>query len=91
MRISDIIREQDEHEVTRVGPTEVVIKDPKSGIETKIPKRPNQPGTIQRDKEGKLVFDPETPGDVADDIEQGEKINTKPTDSQGTQGTQGTV
>lgn len=91
MKISELLKEQqDGQEVTRVGPTEVVVKDPKSGIETKIPKRPNQPGTIQRDDEGNLVLDPETPGDVVDDIKLGDSIMTKTDGEQGTRGTQGT-
>ena len=91
MKISDLYEQTSTGKVTRIAPNEVVVTDPQSGIETTIPKKPNQPGTIMRDKEGKLVLDPETPGDVADDIEQGEDIVTQIGSAQGTQGTQGTV
>lgn len=90
MKIAELLQEQISGKITRVAPNEVTIKDPESGIETRIPKKPNEPGTIMRDKEGKLVLDPETPGDVADDIEQGEDISTEIGSAKGTQGTQGT-
>jgi len=91
MKISELLQEQVKGKVTRIAPNEVVIKDPESGIETKIPKKPNEPGTIMRDKQGKLVLDPKTPGKVADDIEAGEDITTEIGGAKGTQGTQGTV
>jgi len=91
MKISELLQEQVKGKVTRIAPNEVVIKDPESGIETKIPKKPNEPGTIMRDKQGKLVLDPKTPGKVADDIETGEDITTEIGSAKGTQGTQGTV
>lgn len=94
MKISELLDEQIQtqgQKVHRISPREVVIKDPESGIETKIPKKPNEPGTIQRDKQGKLVLDPETPGDVVDDIELGDEITTKPSSTKLPQGTQGTV
>lgn len=91
MKISELLQEQVKGKVSRIAPNEVVIKDPESGIETKIPKKPTEPGTIQRDKQGKLVLDPETPGDVVDDIEPGEDISTEIGVAKGPQGTQGTV
>lgn len=91
MKISELLQEQVNGKVTRVAPNEVVIRDPESGIETTIPKKPNEPGTVMRDKQGKLVLDPETPGAVADDIEPGEDISTEIGSAKGTQGTQGTV
>jgi len=91
MKIAELLQEQVKGKITRNAPNEVVVTDPESGIETKIPKKPNEPGTIMRDKEGKLVLDPETPGAVADDIETGEDITTEIGGAQGTQGTQGTV
>jgi len=90
MKISDLFEQPAAGKVTKIAPNEVVVTDPKSGIETKIPKKPNQPGTVMRDKEGKLVLDPETPGAVADDIEPGEEIRTEIGGAKGTQGTQGT-
>jgi hypothetical protein len=90
MKISDLFEQPVAGKVTRIAPNEVVVTDPESGIETKIPKKPNEPGTIMRDKEGKLVLDPETPGDVADDIEPGEDIITSIKGAKGTQGTLGT-
>jgi len=91
MKISEILNEQVSGKVTRVRPNEIVVRDPESGIETKIPKKVNEPGTVTRDKDGKLVLDPETPGGVADDIEPGEEIDVEPESAQGTVGTQGTV
>jgi len=91
MKISELLQEQIGGKITRNAPNEVVIRDPESGIETKIPKKPNEPGTIMRDKEGNLVLDPETPGAVVDDIEPGEDVRTEIGGAQGTQGTQGTV
>jgi len=89
MKISDLFEQPATGKVTRIAPNEVVVTDPESGIETKIPKKPTQPGTIMRDKEGKLVLDPETPGDIADDIEPGEDIRTDLGSAKGTQGSQG--
>jgi hypothetical protein len=93
MRVSEFIKEQVSGEVAKVTPREITVTDPKSGIETIIPKKPQEPGTIIRDKQGKLILDPETPGKVAADVEKGEKITTKvgaAKKAQGTQGTQGT-
>lgn len=93
MKISELLNEQtgnSTQKVQRISSSEVVVKDQESGIETKIPKKNKQPGTIQRDEQGNLVLDPETPGGVTDDIQPGDKITTKPRTAQGTQGTIGT-
>jgi hypothetical protein len=92
MKIREVIQEEIEgSQIQRVSSQEVVLTDPESGIETRIPKKANEPGTIKRDKQGKLVLDTETPGGVAADIEPGEDITIDPGSAEGTQGTTGTA
>ena len=60
---------------------QVTVKDPKSGIETKIPRDPNKPGVIQKDPKDpmgkKFVIDPEAKGEVDNAIKPGAKVTTK--------------
>lgn len=89
MRISEIVQEQEEMEVRTVSPNEVVLRDRKSGIEKKIPKRPNQPGAIKRNEEGEFELDAEETGDVDNRIEIGDTVvtNTEPRRTTAPQGT----
>ena len=92
MKIRDIIQEEIKgSQIKRVSSQEVVLTDPRSDIETRIPKKANKPGTIKRDRQGKLVLDTETRGGVAADIEPGEDITIDPQSAKGTSGTTGTV
>lgn len=89
MRISEILSEQEEMDVKSVNPNEVVLRDKKSGIEKKIPKRPNQPGTIGRNEQGEFELDAEETGDIDNRIKIGDKVVTgtdprRPNASQGT-------
>jgi len=89
MRISEIVQEQEEMEVRTVNPNEVVLRDRQSGIEKKIPKRPNQPGAIRRNEEGEFELDAEEPGDVDNRIKIGDTVvtNTEPRRTTAPQGT----
>ena len=100
MKISEVLQEQISGKVSNVTSNEVVVKDRESGIETRIPKRPDQPGRIQRNQDGELELDAEHEGDVADDIEPGEEVRSLSPDaarkrnrgqSMASQSSQGTV
>jgi len=86
MKISELLKEDRPRQVQRVSSSEVVLTDPDSGIETKYPTKAKEPGTIKRDKQGKLVADPDTPGGIATDIEPGEEIRIEPGSAEGTEG-----
>jgi len=90
MRISEIVQEQEEMEVRTVNPNEVVLRDRQSGIEKKIPKRPDQPGAIRRNEEGEFELDSEEPGDIDDRVSVGDVVKTR-TEPQRTTAPQGTV
>jgi len=86
MKISDLLNENKPRQIKRVSSAEVVLTDPDSGIETTYPTKAKEPGTIKRNKQGKLVADPDTPGGIATDIEPGEDIVIEPGSAEGTEG-----
>ena len=86
MKISELLQENKPRQVKRVSSAEVVMTDPDSGIETTYPTKAKEPGTIKRDKKGKLVADPDTRGGIATDIKPGEEIRIEPGSAEGTEG-----
>jgi hypothetical protein len=75
-------------EVHSVSPNEVVLRGRRSGIEQKIPKRPNQPGAIRRNEEGEFELDAEETGDVDSRLKIGDTVVTN-TEPRGTTAPQG--
>ena len=76
----EIMNEQ-ELDVMSADDKQVTLKDPKSGIETKIPKDPKKPGMIQKDPSDatgkRFVVDPTATGDVEKGIQPGAKVIMK--------------
>lgn len=79
MRIRELLEQ--ELDVMSADDKTVVLKDPKSGIETKIPKDPKKPGMIQKDPSDasgkRFVIDPKAAGEVDKGIQPGAKVVMK--------------
>lgn len=72
---------EQELDVMSADDKEVVLKDPKSGIETKIPRDPTKPGMIQKDPSDatgkRFVIDAGATGEVDKGIQPGAKVIMK--------------
>lgn len=72
---------ENELDVMSADDKQVTLKDPKSGIETKIPKDPKKPGMIQKDPSDasgkRFVVDPKAAGDVESGVKPGSKVIMK--------------
>ena len=81
MRIDEIIVKEQQMSVISADEKQVTMKDPKTGIETKIPRDPKKPGVIQKDPKdpsGKnFIVDPEASGEVDNDIKPGAMVTMK--------------
>lgn len=79
MKISELLEQ--ELDVMSADDKTVVLKDPKSGIETKIPRDPKKPGMIQKDPSDasgkRFVIDPKSAGNVDNGIKPGSKVVMK--------------
>jgi hypothetical protein len=79
MRISELLEQ--ELDVMSADDKQVTLKDPKSGIETKIPRDPNRPGVIQKDPSDasgkRFIVDPAASGEVDKGIQPGAKVLMK--------------
>lgn len=79
MRISELLEQ--ELDVMSADDKQVTLKDPKSGIETKIPRDPNRPGVIQKDPSDasgkRFIVDPGASGEVDKGIQPGAKVIMK--------------
>jgi len=77
----DISVTEQELDVMSADDKEVVLKDPKSGIETKIPRDPTKPGMIQKDPSDatgkRFVIDAGATGEVDKGIQPGAKVVMK--------------
>jgi hypothetical protein len=77
----DISVTEQELDVMSADNNEVVLKDPKSGIETKIPRDPTKPGMIQKDPSDatgkRFVIDTGAAGEVDKGIQPGAKVVMK--------------
>jgi len=72
---------EQELDVMSADDKEVVLKDPQSGIETKIPRDPTKPGMIQKDPSDatgkRFVIDTGAAGEVDKGIQPGAKVVMK--------------
>ena len=72
---------ENELDVMSADDKQVTLKDPKSGIETTIPKDPKKPGMIQKDPSDasgkRFVVDPKAAGDVEGGVKPGSKVIMK--------------
>ena len=79
MRISEIlIKEEQELNVSNSDDKHVTLIDPKTKVQTIVPKDPKKPGMIQPDPDdptGKgFKLDPNSKGQVADKLMPGTKV-----------------
>jgi hypothetical protein len=81
MRIDEIIIKEQEMSVISADEKQVTMKDPKTGIETKVPRDPKKPGVIQKDPKDpsgkKFIVDPGATGEVDGDIQPGAMVTMK--------------
>jgi len=79
MRIQELIEQQ--MDVVSADDKQVTVKDPKSGIETKIPRDPKKPGVISKDPSDasgkRFIIDPKASGEVDKGIQPGAKVVMK--------------
>ena len=81
MKIYEITIKEQELDVMSADDKEVVLKDPQSGIETKIPRDPTKPGMISKDPSDatgkRFVIDTGAAGEVDKGIQPGAKVVMK--------------
>lgn len=81
MKINEVIVKEQELEVQAADEKQVTLKDPKSGIETKVPLDPKKPGMIAPDPSDatgkRMVLDPKATGAVDKGIKPGTKVVMK--------------
>jgi hypothetical protein len=68
------VEEQQELNVVKDDPKQTVLVDPKTKVQTVIPKDPNKPGMIAKDAQGKLTLNTKTTGTVDNSIKPGQKV-----------------
>jgi hypothetical protein len=81
MRMDEILVKEQQMAVISADDKQVTMKDPKTGIETKVPRDPKKPGVIQKDPKdpsGKnFIIDPKASGEVDNDIKPGSVVTMK--------------
>lgn len=69
-----IEEQQQELNVVKDDPKQTTLVDPKTKVQTVIPKDPNKPGMIAKDAQGKLTLNTNTTGTVDNSIKPGQKV-----------------
>lgn len=69
-----IEEQQQELNVVKDDPKQTTLIDPKTKVQTVIPKDPNKPGMIAKDAQGKLTLNTKTTGTVDNSIKPGQKV-----------------
>ena len=77
MKVFEVMAPQ-ELNVVRDDPRKTTLVDPKTKVQTIIPKDPKKPGMIAKDKQGKLTLDTKTTGPVDNSIRPGQKVTVGP-------------
>jgi hypothetical protein len=79
MRMYELL--ENELDVMSADDKQVTLKDPKTGIETKVPRDPKKPGVIQKDPSDasgkRFVIDTSSNGEVDKGIQPGAKVVMK--------------
>ncbi len=79
MRMHELL--ENELDVMSADDKQVTLKDPKTGIETKVPRDPNKPGVIQKDPSDasgkRFIINTDQTGDVDKGIQPGAKVVMK--------------
>jgi hypothetical protein len=79
MRMYELL--ENELDVMSADDKQVTLKDPKTGIETKVPRDPKKPGVIQKDPSDasgkRFVIDTGSNGEVDKGIQPGAKVIMK--------------
>ena len=78
MKVFEVMGPQQELNVVRDDPRKTTLVDPKTKVQTIIPKDPKKPGMIAKDKQGKLTLDTQTTGSVDKTIRPGQKVTVGP-------------
>jgi hypothetical protein len=77
MKVFEVMGQQ-ELNVVKDDPKKTTLVDPKTKVQTIIPKDPKKPGMIAKDKQGKLTLDTKTTGTVDNSIRPGQKVTVGP-------------
>jgi hypothetical protein len=77
MKVFEVMAPQ-ELNVVRDDPKQTTLVDPKTKVQTIIPKDPKKPGMIAKDDKGKLTLDTKTAGSVDNSIKPGQKVTVGP-------------
>jgi|TARA_B110000858_G_scaffold197974_1_gene261807 hypothetical protein len=78
MKVFEVMGPQQELNVVKDDPKQTTLVDPKTKVQTIIPKDPKKPGMIAKDKQGKLTLDTQTTGSVDKTIRPGQKVTVGP-------------
>jgi hypothetical protein len=70
--------QQQELNVIKDDPKQTVLVDPKTKVQTVVPKDPNKPGMIAKDAQGKLTLNTKSTGTVDNSIKPGQKVTIAP-------------
>ena len=73
MKVFEVMAPQ-ELNVVRDDPKQTTLVDPKTKVQTIIPKDPKKPGMIAKDDKGKLTLDTKTAGSVDNSIKPGQRL-----------------
>lgn len=78
MKISELLAEQSPIlQIMKDDEKETVLVDPKTKIQTVVPKDPMKPGAITKDERGNLTLDTKVKGTVDRGIKPGDKVMVK--------------
>ena len=77
MKIHEIVSEATMLQVMKDTDKETVLIDPRTKVQTLVPKDPKKPGMLSKDERGNLTLDTKAKGTVDRGIKPGDKVTVK--------------
>ena len=77
MKIHEIVSEATVLQIMKDTNKETVLIDPRTKVQTLVPKDPKKPGMISKDERGNLTLDTKAKGKVDRGIKPGDKVTVK--------------
>ena len=77
MKIHEIVSEATVLQIMKDTDKETVLIDPRTKVQTLVPKDPKKPGMINKDERGNLTLDTKAKGTVDRGIKPGDKVTVK--------------